>query len=197
MAVFFQGVLLSKAGKWDHRHSKAESTRMILQRQKWEDNSKQTHYFQSCSVLQVSRTCPPPLAQLALLLCYRLKAVWMTQVRWGTHQRSGFPSQASVASQARVHLSKFRYNFQSHFFLFLVLDHFLKGMELFLFQLLLLFMCCPLSLLFLLFLDSYVPSKFFHFLLLQRERKIQANTSHLGRKASQGKRFSKHSCVLV
>lgn len=61
-----------------------------------EDMSKRTHYFLSCSMLQVSRTCPPQVAWQALQLYYSLKAVWMRQVLWGIHLGRASPSQAQV-----------------------------------------------------------------------------------------------------
>lgn len=57
-----------------------------------EDKSERTHYFLSCSMLQVSGTCPPQVAWWALYCSP--KAVWVCQAPWGTHPGRASPSQA-------------------------------------------------------------------------------------------------------
>lgn len=61
-----------------------------------EGMNKWTHYFLSCSTLQVSRTCPPRVAWQAFPPYYSPQAVWTWQVQRGTHLGRASPSQAPV-----------------------------------------------------------------------------------------------------
>lgn len=82
-----------------------------------EDMSKTTHYFLSCSVIQVSRTYPPQVAWQALQLYYSLRAVWMQQVLWGTHLGRDSPSQAPVGRLGQGPLSQTPAQFSAALFL--------------------------------------------------------------------------------
>lgn len=99
MAILTKWLLWPGPNEWEHEVTLGWSSRVTLclaAAEMEEDTNKRTHYFLSCSALQVSRTCPPRVACQASQLYYSPKAVWMQQGPWGTHLGRDSPSQAPV-----------------------------------------------------------------------------------------------------
>lgn len=83
-----------------------------------EGRSKRTHFL-SCSMFQVSRTCPPPVAWQVSQLYYSLKAVGAQQAPWGTHPGRASLSQAPVGRRGQGPPSQTPAQFSAALFLVL------------------------------------------------------------------------------